>query len=238
MMVPLDPKALPDFVGIDFTAFFQGPAVYDGKALSDRAMDLIETYLTENGFSCRRCFYAGRGATSGGPAFLEVLLWVQDHWEFLAGAASVVLARVAKIRDRWRQLKGMWEQRVLDPYRPSVIVELAARTRGEGFEGRNEEASSFRALLGRVPDISQRLRQELPDQTFTFRVQALGPSSTTATASFRVSEVRRSDAVKMVRFMDKCNDQSDLVVSLYRKFGFLTRVKQQKNSNFMGSMTS
>lgn len=235
-MIPLDPEASIDFSGVDFTAFFQGPAVYDGKVVGDRAMDLIEQYLTESGLSCRRCFYAGRGATSGGPAFLEVLLWVQDHWEFLAGAASVVLARVAKILHKWRQLKGLWEQRVLDPYRPSVVVELAARTRGDGAEVWNEEASSFRALLSRVPDISQRLRHELPEQKFTIRVQAIGLSSATASASFRVSEVRLSDAVKMVRFMDKCNDQSDLVVSLYRKFGFLTRLEQKKISNFMGSM--
>ncbi|KSU76107.1 hypothetical protein AS031_12140 [Pseudarthrobacter enclensis] len=232
----MDPKSPINFIGVDFTAFLQGPAVYDGKAVGDHVMDLIEQYLTEFGFSCRRCFYAGRGATSGGPEFFEVLLWVQDHWEFLAGAASVVLARVAKIRHKWRQLKRLWEQRVLNPYRPSVIVELAARTQDDGAGLSDDEASSFRALLSRVPDISQRLRREMPDQTFTFRVQAIGPVSATASASFKVSEVRPSDAVKMVRFMDKCTDQTDLVVTLYRKFGLITRLEQEKISNYMGSM--
>lgn len=237
MMIPLDQTTPSDFVGVDYTAFFQGPSVYDAKAIGDRSMDIIEECLTEYGLSSRRCFYGGRGATAGGPPFLEALLWVQEHWEFLAGAASVVLARVANVRQKWRQLKGKWEQRILDPYRPSVIVELALRTQGEGTEGQREAALSFRSLLSRVPDISQRLRNELPDQSFTIRVLSVGRSSARVYACFKVAEVRRSDVTRIVKFLNKGDITDDSVVSIYRTFGFLTRLEHKKDSNFMGSMT-
>lgn len=237
MMIPIDPTLPSEFVGVDFTAYFRGPAVYDGEAVSGRVMDVVEAYLTESRISCRRCFYPGRGAAAGGPAFLEVLLWVQEHWEFLAGAASVVLARVAKVRDKWRQLRRMWEERILDPYKPSVFIDLAVRTQANGNEGLQEAALSFRALLSRVPDISERLRREVPEHKFTFRVLTVGSQSYTWSASFRVSEVKRSDAAKMVRYMEQDGvPDGHSEVTLYRKFGFLTRVEPNEGNNLTTSI--
>lgn len=230
----MDGSAPRDFTGVDYTAFFQGPAVYDGEALSSRVMDVLEAYLSEKGFSCRRCFRSGFGAAAGGPAFYDILVWVQEHWEFLAGAASAVLAQVAKIRDKWRQLKRRLEERILDPYKPSVVVDLGVRTQGEGEEGRQEAILSFRSLLMHVPEINERLRRELPDQRFNIRV--LSSEYSSPYAYFRVPEVRRSDVAKMLRFLEKHEvpDGNLSAVRLYRKFGFLTRIESSDNGgNFM-----
>lgn len=114
-MIPVDGSAPSDFEGIDYTAYFRGSAVYDVQGLTDRVLDIIGDFLKKEGLSSRRCFRSGFGAAAGGPAFLETLIWVQEHWEFLAGAASVVLARVANVREKWRRLKWRTEAQILDP---------------------------------------------------------------------------------------------------------------------------
>ncbi|BCW67003.1 hypothetical protein NicSoilB4_17660 [Arthrobacter sp. NicSoilB4] len=238
MMFPLDSSEPSDFSGVDFAAYFQGPSVYDGKAVSNRVMDLVEQYLTQMGLSSRRCFHGGFGAAAGGPAFPEVLLWVQEHWEFLAGAASVVLARVANIRDKWRKLKKAWEERILDPYKPSVLVELGARTQSDGDEGRTEAAQSFRALLTHVPDISELLRRELPDQTFTMVVRTLGPTPANTYAHFNAPDAKQSDVTKVVRYLEKQDLQEGYsTLRLYRKFGFLRRVESSESGDDFVRMT-
>lgn len=225
-MIPMDGSAPSDFEGIDYTAYFRGSAVYDVQGLTDRVLDIIGEFLRKEGLSSRRCFRSGFGAAAGGPAFLETLIWVQEHWEFLAGAASVVLARVANVREKWRRLKWRMEAQVLDPYKPSFVVELGVRTRSEGEESRQEAARSFRSLLTHVPDLSALLKSELPDQKFTIQVLTTGSSPAFAYAYFRVPEVKRSDVVRMIRFLEKEPHQDGIsAVSLYRQFGFITRIK-------------
>jgi hypothetical protein len=230
ILIPVDGSVADDFEGIDYAAYFRGPAVYDSEAVTNRVLNLLDEFLAEKGFSTRKCWHAGFGAAAGAPAFFETLLWVQEHWEFLAGAASVVLGRVAKVRDKWRQIKRHIEERVLDPYKPSFVVELGVRTRGEGDNARQGTARSFRSLLTYVPDIDALLRRELPDQRFTIRVLTAGSSPAPAYAYFKVPEVKRSDVTKMIRFLEKRTHQDGaLAVLLYRKFGFITRLEGSEN---------
>lgn len=229
-MIPVDGSRASDFEGIDYAAYFRGPAVYDSEEVTNRVLNLLDDFLKEKGLSSRRCWHAGIGAAAGAPAFFETLLWIQEHWEFLAGAASVVLARVANVRDKWRQLKRHIEERILDPYKPSFDVELGVRTMGEGEDARQEAARSFRSLLTHVPDISALLRHELPDQRFNIRVLTTGSSPASAYAYFKVPEVKRSDVAKMLRFLQKKDDQDGAsAVLLYRKFGFITRLEASEN---------
>lgn len=208
----------------------RGPAVYDVQAVTDRVLDLVGDFLREKGLSSRRCFQSGFGAAAGGPTFFEILVWIQEHWEFLAGAASVVLARVANVREKWRQLKSRIEEQVLNPYKPSFVVELGVRTKGKGDEARQEATRSFRSLLTHVADINALLRRELPDQQFTIRVLTTGSSPAPAYAYFKVPEVKRSDVTKMIRFLEKKNHQDGLsAVLLYRQFGFITRLEASKD---------
>lgn len=236
IMIPVDGSPDGDFEGIDYTAYFQGPAVYDSEAATERVLTLLDDFLKEKGLSSRKCWHSGFGAAAGAPAFFEILLWIQEHWEFLAGAASVVLARVANVRDKWRQLKRKVEENVFDPYKPTFVVELGVRVRGEGNDARREAAQSFRALLTHVPDINALLRRELPDQRFTFRTQTTDSSPFTH-ANFRVPEIKRSDVAKIIRFLEKKEkDDQDgpLAVLLYRRFGFITRLEVSENGrNFM-----
>lgn len=225
-MIPVDGSAPSDFEGIDYTAYFRGSDVYDVQAVTDRVLDLTGDFLRKEGLSSRRCFQSGFGATAGGPAFLEILIWIQEHWEFLAGAASVVLARVANVREKWRRMKWRMEAQVLDAYKPSFVVELGVRNRGDGDDARQAAARSFRSLLTHVPDLSALLRSELPDQRFTIRVLTTGSSPASAYAYFRVPEVKRSDVAKMIRFLEKKTHQDGIsAVLLYRQFGFITRLK-------------
>jgi hypothetical protein len=236
-MIPMDGSSPREFDGVDFTAYFQGPAVYDGEAVSSRAMDVLEEYLTEKGLACRRCFRSGLGAAAGGPGFYEILVWVQENWEFLAGVAASVLAVVTRLRDLWRQLKRKLEDRVLDPYKPSVVVDLGARTQGDGEEGRKEAIRSFRSLLTHVPEINERLRCELPDQKFNIRV--LSSEYSSPYAYFAVPKVKRSDVAKMVLYLenDEVPDGSVSAVRLYRQFGFLTRLESSNNGGDFMRMT-
>lgn len=237
-MYPVDGSSPSDFEGIDYTAYFRGSTVYDSQAVTNRVLDLVGDFLDKQGLSSRRCFQSGFGAAAGGPAFMEFLIWVQEHWEFLAGAASVVLARVANLRRKWLQLKRHMEEKVLDPYKPSFVVELGVRTKGAEEDSRQEAARSFKSVLMHVPDINALLRRELPDQSFTIRVLTTGASPEFAYAFFKVPEVRRSDVAKMIRFLEKKKDHEGLgAVLLYRKFGFITRLKASENSRDFMRMT-
>lgn len=234
-MYPVDGSSPTDFDGIDYTAYFRGSTVYDSQVITERVLDLVGGYLNEKGFAARRCFQPGMGAAAtGAPAFIEALLWIKEHWEFLAGAATVVFAQVAKVGHKWRQLKRHIDERILDPHKPSFVIELGVRISG-GEDSRKEAARSFRSVLLHVPEINSLLRSELPDQNCTIRVLTAGASPEFAYAYFKVAVVRRSDVAKMIRYLDKKKNQDGLrAVLLYRRFGFLTRFEtSESDSDFM-----
>lgn len=236
-MIPVDGSSPKDFDGIDFLAYFQGPAVYDGEAIGNRAMKVLEEYFIEKGFSSRRCFRSGLGAAAGGPGFYEILMWIKENWEFLTGAAALVFGFLTKVRDLGRRLKRKMEDRILDPYKPSVVVELMARTTSDGEYGLQESVRSFRSFLEHTPEINARLRRELPDQKFNIRV--LSSQYSSPYAYFAVPEVKTSDVTKMLRYLARNEVPVGTVsaVRLYRKFGFLTWIESSENGGDFMRMT-
>ncbi|MDQ0276520.1 hypothetical protein QO003_000823 [Arthrobacter silviterrae] len=237
-MIPVDGSTPNKFDGIDYTAYFRGAEVYDIEAATSRVLDLVGDFLEKKNLMSRRCFPSGIGGATGGPEFFEILRWVQEHMQYIAGLVTVWLARVAKVRNKWRQLKGHIDERFLDPYKPSCVVELGVRTKGEGNHSREKSAKSFKSVLIHVPEIDALLRRELPDQRFTIRVLTCGVSPIFAYAYFRVPEVKRSDVAKMIRFLEKRKNQDRLsAVLLYRQFGFITRFRASEDGRDFMRMT-
>ena len=97
-MTRIDNSALDNFQGIEYTAHFRGPAIYDSSVPIERAMDLVEEFLKEKGLSNRRGFPAGMGAATGGMPFVELLMWLQEHWELAAAALSAIGAGLVRFR--------------------------------------------------------------------------------------------------------------------------------------------
>lgn len=228
-MYPMDGSQTGDFVGVDYTAHMRGPSIYDADTLTGRVLDAIEEYLTSRGLASRRCFPSAFGsAATGPPAFYEILQWVQENWGFLTGIASALLAQVAVTRAKLYRLKRKMDDRILDPYKPSVVVELGVRTGGEKDNRQQEAIASFRSLLTHVPEIDERLRAEIPDQKFTIRV--LSSNYSNPYAYFKVAKVKPSDIAKMMRYLSKPQVNEGVgAVLLYRKFGFLTRLQASRN---------
>lgn len=61
-MIPVDGSVANDFEGVDFAAYFRGPAVCDGEAATGRVMSLLEDFLKEKGLSSRKYWLASQAS--------------------------------------------------------------------------------------------------------------------------------------------------------------------------------
>lgn len=93
----------------------------------------------------------------------DFLLWLQGHWELAAAAVSAVFVGVNRLGFVWARIRSRFQQRTLDPYKPSLIVELCVRTSMEGETGRSQAAQSFSSLLPYMPALNRMLRDKWPD---------------------------------------------------------------------------
>lgn len=231
---------MSDFQGIEYTVFFRGPVIYDSEGATEAVVGLVEEFLNERSLANRRGFPAGMGgAATGAPPFVELLLWLQENWELAAAAFSAVWAGIVKTRMAWIKVKKGFEQRVLDPYQPSIVVELRVCTTVSGKGGAQEAAESFRSMLTLVPDLSTLLRREIPNFGPTIRVITPGHAPRYPYVYFKVREVRDADVDRMLRFLDRRNRPSELsAVLLYRQFGFLTRLVESSDGREFMQLTS
>lgn len=224
-IVPLDGGPSDSFTGIDFTAFVRGPSIYDTHLLEDQVMEVVKQELMRAGFATRRCQLPAVGSSAtGAPPFYEFLTWVHENWDFLKGVASTIVGCVVFVQGKAHLLKRRLNDRVLDPYKPSVFVELLVRTRADGREEAEDAASSLGAFLKSLPLLSARLAEEFPEQSFTLRVS--NKSGILPYTHFKVAQIRRSDVAKVVRYMNNRRELTGVkAVLLYRQFGLLTRLR-------------
>ena len=217
---------MSDFQGIEYVVFFKGAVIYDSDAAAEQVIEVVEKFLNERGLANRRGFPAGMGsAATGGLPFAELLVWLQENWELAAAALSAVWAGMVRARTAWTRVKKGFEQRVLDPYQPSIVVELRVCTTGSAEQGEQEASEAFRSMLTSVPDLSALLRREIPNFEPTIRVITPGQAPRYPYVYFKVRDVRAADVARMLRFLDRKNRSSELsAVLLYRQFGILTRL--------------
>ncbi|MBG6226499.1 hypothetical protein IWX63_003098 [Arthrobacter sp. CAN_A2] len=224
-IVPLDGSPSDNFTGIDFTASVRGPSVYDTRLVEDQVMKALEQELTKAGFATRRCRLPGVGSpATGAPPFYEFLNWIHENWDFLKGVASTIVSWVVFVQGKARLLERTLNNRALDPYKPSVFVELLVRTTADGSEEVGDAAYSIGAFLQYLPHLSACLAEEFPEQRFTLRVS--NKSGILPYTHFKVAEIRRSDVAKVVRYMNTRRGLTGVrAVLLYRQFGVLTRLR-------------
>ncbi|MUK03617.1 hypothetical protein GM708_18000 [Vibrio cholerae] len=225
-IVPLDGSPSDGFTGIDFTAFVRGPSIYDTRSLEDQIMEALKQELTKAGFATRRCQLPGVGSpATGAPPFYEFLKWVHENWDFLKGVASTIVSGIVFVQAKAHLLERKLNDRVLDPYKPSVFVELLVRTEADVSKEVEDAASSLGAFLQYLPHLSARLVEEFPEQSFTLRVS--NKSKLLPYTHFKVAQIRRSDVAKVMRYMNAKQDQTGVkAILLYRQFGTLTRLRQ------------
>lgn len=228
-IVPLDGSPSDGFTGIDYTAFVRGPSIYDARSVENQVMEVLEQDLTKAGFATRRCRLPGVGSSATGPPpFYEFLNWVHENWDFLKGMASTIVGWVVFVRGKAALLEKRLNDRVLDPYKPSVYVELLVRTTADGSKEVEDTASSLGAFLQYLPHLSARLVEEFPEQSFTLRVA--NKSGILPYTHFKVTKIRRSDTAKVVRYMNARHELRGVkAVLLYRQFGVLTRLRPIKS---------
>ncbi|MCC3278410.1 hypothetical protein LJ754_04460 [Arthrobacter sp. zg-Y40] len=224
-IVPLNGAPSDGFTGVDFAASVRGPSIYDRQLTEDLVMRLLEEELAKAGFATRRCGLPGVGSSAtGAPPFYELLNWVQENWGYLQGVASTLVSYVVFVQAKARIFEKILNDRVLDPYKPSVFVEILLRATSSTREEREDAASSYGAFLLHLPRLSARLAEELPEQRFTLRV--MNKTGVLPYTHFKVKEIRRSDIAKVVRYMNARHDLSGVkAMLLYRQFGFLTHLR-------------
>ncbi|RJT82919.1 hypothetical protein D6T63_00170 [Arthrobacter cheniae] len=224
-IVPLDGAPSDSFTGVDFTASVRGPSIYDTSSVQDQVLEAVEEELTKAGFATRRCRLPGVGSSAtGAPAFYEFLKWVHENWDFLKGVTSTIVSWVVFVQGKAHLLERTLNDRLLDPYRPSVFVDLLVRTTADGSEKVEDAATSLGAFLQYLPRLSARLVEEFREQSFTLRVS--NKSGILPYTHFKVAKIRRSDAAKMVRYMNAHRELTGVkAVLLYRQFGVITRLR-------------
>lgn len=242
LMYPMDGSDPRDFEGIDFAVRFNGPAPFDRKLIEGRILDALGDFFEKKGIIARKCMPSGLGATAGGPApvFYDVLKWISENWSLLTGISSFVLGALTRPVSWFRSLKRKFDQKVLDPYKASTVVELGARARGDDSAAQARAEASFRTLLTLAPNIDELLRSEFEDQAFSLRFLLFGrPSDHSRTyAFFKVKEISPSDVSKMIRFLDRHKFHGGISAALlYRKFGKFTAIDaSRKEGDFMRLM--
>lgn len=235
-MYPLDGSSPSDFTGVDFATFVNAPEIYNKKDLEDRVAAVLQEFFESRDLPARHCFVGGFGAAAGGPMFIDILQWVRENWEAMDQAATAVLGVVATILARWRLLKRRLNDKVLDPFSPSIVVEVGSRTKGTSATATAQAHDSFMGLLRLAPELSETLRDQLNNATFSIRVLRLGEGNQFLFALFNVDCITKADAAKVINYFNKRKNDSDIsAVMLYRMFGFLTRLKVARGtSGFMG----
>lgn len=235
-MYPLDGSSSHDFSGIDFAIYACAPGIYDIAKLEDQVAETVNTFFGSRALPVRRCGVAGFGTTTGAPPFWEFVLWVHENWESLEKLAHAMTAFAAGLVFRWRRLRSLLNNRVLDPHRPSVIVEVAARTKGDHSLVSLEGEQSFSGLLSLLPDLNTALREAHPNQRFTIRALDLRSNAGPRHALFKVESITASDVARIVKYFRKFANDSDVCAALlYRQFGLIPRIIPARGSSqFMG----
>lgn len=231
-MYSTDDSQPRNFVGIEYAANMRGPSVYNMDVVTSSVLQILEEYFREKQFTARERrppLNMGSAAT-GSPQFYEILQWIRDNWSFLEGAATVLLAQVAIARSKLYLLKKKMDERVINPYKPSVVIELYVLTEASRGEGENDAVRSFRSVLVNLPELSVRLNCQFPTQKFTIRVT--GGVYSHASVYFKVAQVRQSDVAKIVRRLSKIHQtEVPRAILLYRRFQLFTGLKVSKNTN-------
>lgn len=118
----------------------------------------------------------------------------------------------------------MINDHVLDPYQPSVFVEILLRTAASPSGEGGDAASSYGAFLLHLTRLSAQLAEEFREQRFTIRV--MNKTEVFPHTHFKVREIRRSDIVKVVRYVNAHHALNGVkAILLYCHFGFLTRLR-------------
>lgn len=222
----MDPSEPLDFDGIDYSVRPQiGARIYNTDELTNRTVNVLEAYFQEKGLKARKCHPTGLGAAAGGP-FAEVLSWIIEHWEFVRDIAQWVFSGLTTLVLALRTAYTRWiERTVIDPYQPTLTVELGVR----------QSPNSFRALLRLAPDIQSMLKNKLPDQTFAIRFLDASPGRDKTYVFFKLQQIRKSDVARMIHFLDKHEFHEGLSAALlYRRFGFWPSIiASKKPGDFM-----
>jgi hypothetical protein len=235
LMQPLDGSSPEDFAGIDYTIFVSAPEIYNAGAVEGKVANAIEAFFEGHAIPVRRCIAGGFGSTTGAPPFWEFVLWVQENWESLEKIASVLAGFAAGVTLRWRRLKQRLNNRILDPYCPSVVIDVAARTKSPSSAPEGTTAQSFYSLLRFLPELDVVLCDELSGHKFSVQVVDLTSPSSPRFALFKVERITTSDVALMIRYLQKLSENSDInAVMLYRAFGLFRRLVPSRGaSQFM-----
>lgn len=226
-MFPLDNSDPKEFEGVDYAVFFRGSAIYDANEMLASARDELGKFFAERGVCARKCHTSGLGSAAG-PQWMDVLNWAADHQKFLWGLATGLATRLARVPEKVRGVKRRLDDRVLDPYKPAIIVELGARTIGDDGAALERAQTSYNSLLALSPDIQACLRKKFPEQSFALRVRRFGKPA--LCTFFHVEEIQKSDAANVIRLLrrHKFTHTGIGCVLVYRQFGFRPKVKPSR----------
>ncbi|BCW18365.1 hypothetical protein NtRootA9_10730 [Arthrobacter sp. NtRootA9] len=233
-MDTVDSNSPEDFAGIEYTIFVSAPQVYNSHILEGKVSSVVENFFVEHAMPVRRHFVGGFGSTTGAPPFLEFLLWVQEHWESLEKMATLLAGFAAGVAIRWRRLEERINNRILNPYCPSIIIDVAVRTSSEALVAEGSGDRSYYSLLRLLPNLDAALREELNEHKVS--IQAI--DSTTSSprfALFNVKSITTSDVTLMIRYLRRLKEGSEVnAVMLYRALGFYRRLVPSRGaSQFM-----
>lgn len=221
-----DPRA--SFVGIDFTVEVRTPGVFHQAELEKIVESLVLEFFQQRHIVSRPCFQGGLGATAG-DAFIEMLNWLRENWEILAGMVTALTAAFYRLqrlaaRERLRLTNG-----IIDPYRPGIVITVSPRTGALGDDTTDEDRTAFPFVISLLPQLHRALADAVTTHDFSLRAIRRGRSGS-LNAFFKLKSTTDRDVAVMLRkieLLDKTETYGPTIL-LYRQFGLFRRFDVSK----------
>lgn len=230
-MYPLDGSSPDEFSGVDFATYACAAQIYDERKVEEQVAKVVEDFFETRGVPTRRCVIGGLGAAVGGP-WVEVYLWVKENLEFMQTIVSVAIGFAIGVTTKWKNFRKRLDNKVLDRYMPSIVLEIGARTKGTDLRPPRESLRSVNNLLRLVPALDEALRSQLPNQNFSLRVVNLSENDAPRLALFQAERITDADVARVLRdFRKREHDRDSYAVLLHRQFGFFTRLRRGRGAS-------
>lgn len=228
-MHALDGRSPEDFSGVDFATLVWAAPIYDKRKVEDQVAKVVADFFERRGLPTRRCGIYGLGAAAGGGPWMDVFLWVKENWESMQTMASAAIGFAIGVTARWKRLRRRLDNKALDPYKPSIVLELVVRAKSTDLSSTGESSRSFNSLLCLVPALHEELRNQLPDQKFSIRIVRHSEKDPSRLALFKVERITDADIARVLRRLKRIDhDPDSYAVLLYRQLGFITRLRRER----------